>query len=103
MKKIYSLILIFSLIIGSLSSVVHAHESNLADGVDIQTINVVDDNLQADTSSAECHQCLHAHLSVALKKQSTFGLYTISSKNIVFSRVIYFSQINPPPSHPPRV
>lgn len=103
MKKIYSLLLILSLVVGSLSSVVHANESNYPDDIDTRMMIDIDDNLQMEISdNAECHQCVHVYLSITLKKQLDYNFYLISSKYFASAREIYFSQSNSGIFQPPK-
>jgi len=107
MKKLPLFLVIISLIAGNLFSAAQACASTIVDD-DIQIIKSMDDSSDDNNvptkKQVKCHQC-HAGCShIALNQQPRdYNQKLTSDKYSAFSGESYLSQLNSPPSQPPKV
>lgn len=106
MKKLPLFLVIISLIAGSLFSAMHADASSISDD-STHIIKSMDDSSDDNVPAGKqvkCHHCSHAGCShIALNQQLEFhSISSASSKHFISSGETYLSQLNSPPSQPPR-
>ncbi len=103
MKKLFALLITFSLLFTSLASVTHAYAETIGDGKKQSFQTVKNNSLEhANKTLVECHQC-HAGSHLALSSLLEHTDYSVVQQNFHSSNIVYLSQINTPPLQPPQV
>lgn len=106
MKRLPLFLVIISLVLGNLFSAAQACASSIVDN-DVQIIKSMDDSSDDNNiptnKQVKCHQCHSGCLHIALNQQSESYIdISASNKYFIFSGETYLSQLNSPPSQPPK-